>query len=104
VGGRAEPGPARVPARSPVRLDLWSGWPATEYVGLRGLDHLDEAMAALTPHSTGEFAVRPYLERYRDDAMKIMYGWADSSDEHLSRLASEGSRPRLPWGGRGCGD
>ncbi|MBG0827845.1 DNA alkylation repair protein [Planomonospora sp. ID67723] len=90
-------------AASHARLDMWSGWPATEYVGLRGLDHLDEAMAALaalTPYATGEFAVRPYLDRYRDDALKVMYGWAESPDEHLRRLASEGSRPRLPWGSR----
>ncbi|MCC5576365.1 hypothetical protein IMZ11_12055 [Microtetraspora sp. AC03309] len=86
-----------------VRLDMWSGWPATDYVGRHGLDHLDEAMATiavLTPYSTGEFAVRPYLDRYRDDALKIMHGWAESGDEHLRRLASEGSRPRLPWGSR----
>lgn len=86
-----------------VPLDMWSGWPATDYVATFGLDHLDEAMttvAALTPHSTGEFAVRPYLERYGHDALTIMYGWAGSDDEHLRRLASEGSRPRLPWGAR----
>ncbi|WP_146178270.1 DNA alkylation repair protein [Nonomuraea fuscirosea] len=89
--------------RSGPRLDMWSGWPATEHTAGRGLDHLHEAMdtlAVLTPHATGEFAVRPYLERYRDDALKIMYGWAESPDEHLRRLASEGSRPRLPWAGR----
>ncbi|GGL05768.1 DNA alkylation repair protein [Planomonospora parontospora] len=86
-----------------VRLDMWSGWPATEYIAARGHEHLGEAMtalAALTPYATGEFAVRPYLDRHRDDAMKIMYGWAESDDEHLRRLASEGSRPRLPWGSR----
>lgn len=86
-----------------VPQNMWSGWPATDYVATQGLDHLDEAMdtlAALTPHSTGEFAVRPYLDRYEDEALKIMYGWAGASDEHLRRLASEGSRPRLPWGSR----
>lgn len=85
------------------RLDMWSGWPATDYVGVHGVDHLDEAMAtlaALTPYATGEFAVRPYLERYEHDALKIMQGWAESDDEHLRRLASEGSRPRLPWASR----
>ncbi|MFB4264503.1 DNA alkylation repair protein [Nonomuraea sp. GTA35] len=84
-------------------LDMWSGWPATEHTAVQGLDHLEAAMetlAALTPYATGEFAVRPYLERYRDDAIKIMYGWAESPDEHLRRLASEGSRPRLPWASR----
>ncbi|GAA3151562.1 DNA alkylation repair protein [Planomonospora alba] len=90
-------------AAARVRLDMWSGWPATEYVAACGLDHLDEAMATLgvlTPYATGEFAVRPYLEHHRDDAMEIMHGWAESDDEHLRRLASEGSRPRLPWGAR----
>ncbi|WP_204078105.1 DNA alkylation repair protein [Planotetraspora phitsanulokensis] len=90
-------------AAAHVRLDMWSGWPATEYVGTRGIEHLDEAMATLavlTPFATGEFAVRPYLDHYRDDALKIMHGWAGSADEHLRRLASEGSRPRLPWGSR----
>ncbi|WP_155353589.1 DNA alkylation repair protein [Acrocarpospora macrocephala] len=86
-----------------VRLDLWSGWPATEHVGTHGVEHLDESMATLavlTPHSTGEFAVRPLLERHQMDALKIMYRWADSPNEHLRRLASEGTRPRLPWGSR----
>ncbi|MEV0588257.1 DNA alkylation repair protein [Nonomuraea sp. NPDC050310] len=84
-----------------VPLDLWSGWPATDYLALHGLDHLDAAMSAiavLTPHSTGEFAVRPYLTAHREAALRIMYGWAESPDEHLRRLASEGTRPRLPWG------
>ncbi|MEV0379676.1 DNA alkylation repair protein [Nonomuraea sp. NPDC050643] len=86
-----------------VPLGMWSGWPATEHTAVRGLDHLADAMetlAVLTPYATGEFAVRPYLERYQDDALKIMHGWAESPDEHLRRLASEGSRPRLPWAGR----
>ncbi|WP_185844456.1 DNA alkylation repair protein [Nonomuraea sp. WAC 01424] len=84
-------------------LDLWSGWPLTDHTAVHGLGHLEEAMsglAAITPYSTGEFAVRPYLDRHRDDALKIMYGWAESPDEHLRRLASEGSRPRLPWATR----
>jgi 3-methyladenine DNA glycosylase AlkC len=84
-------------------LDMWSGWPVTDHTAVHGIDHLDAAMdllAVLTPRSTAEFAVRPYLERYRGDALKIMYGWAESPDEHLRRLASEGSRPRLPWATR----
>lgn len=84
-------------------LDMWSGWPATEHTAVRGLDHLHagmETLAALTPYATGEFAVRPYLEHHRDDALKIMFDWAESPDEHLRRLASEGSRPRLPWARR----
>ncbi|WP_331767429.1 DNA alkylation repair protein [Embleya sp. NBC_00896] len=90
-------------ATAHTRLDMWSGWPATDYVAVHGVDHLDEAMstlAAITPYATAEFAVRPYLDRYRDTALKTMQDWADSDDEHLRRLASEGTRPRLPWGTR----
>ncbi|KAB2347497.1 DNA alkylation repair protein [Actinomadura rudentiformis] len=99
------PGAAAVlrEAATRVRLDMWSGWPATDFVGAYGHDHLDEAMttlAVLTPYSTGEFAVRPYLDRYQDAALKVMIGWAESDDEHLRRLASEGSRSRLPWATR----
>lgn len=86
-----------------VRLDMWSGWPATDYVALYGLDDLDTAMATLatlTPFATGEFAVRPFLDRYGEEALQVMYGWAGSPDEHLRRLASEGTRPRLPWAPR----
>nr|BFE86327.1 hypothetical protein GCM10020093_089280 [Planobispora longispora] len=84
---------------------MWSGWPATEYVSARGLDHLDDAMATLgtlTPYATGEFAVRPYLERYRDDAMKIMYGWAESPTSTCGGWPRRGPGPGCP-GGRGCG-
>ncbi|MGC0418208.1 DNA alkylation repair protein [Embleya sp. AB8] len=90
-------------ATAHVRLDMWSGWPATDYVAVHGIDHLDEAMATLaviTPFATAEFAVRPQLDRHRDAALAIMRDWADSDDEHLRRLASEGTRARLPWGSR----
>lgn len=90
-------------ASQQVRLDMFSGWPATEYLGSHGLDHLEAAMAAIaviTPFATGEMAVRPYLHRYRNQALDIMIGWTDSPDEHVRRLASEGARPRLPWATR----
>ena len=57
-----------------------------------------ETLAKLTPYSTSEFAVRRFLladqERYLEQALI----WATSDDEHVRRLASEGTRPRLPWG------
>jgi 3-methyladenine DNA glycosylase AlkC len=86
-----------------VRLDMFSGWPATDYLATHGLDHLDEAMAAiavLTPYATGEIAVRPYLDRYQEQARDIMLTWTGSDDEHVRRLACEGARPLLPWASR----
>jgi 3-methyladenine DNA glycosylase AlkC len=72
-----------------------------DYVDQYGLDNWDQSMEALaffTPYSTSEFAVRPFLSKEQDKMLKQMIEWSKHSDEHIRRLASEGSRPRLPWG------
>ncbi|HZG78063.1 MAG TPA: DNA alkylation repair protein [Paenibacillus sp.] len=56
------------------------------------------ALARLTKYSSSEFAVRPYLIRYPELTLRRMLEWTESEDEHVRRLASEGCRPRLPWG------
>jgi len=50
--------------------------------------------------SSAEFAIRPFLEREPEKTLARMLAWTQSPDEHLRRLASEGCRPRLPWGRR----
>jgi len=75
----------------------------SEFVALRGADHFDLAMEAfrfLTPFGSSEFAVRPFLVREPERTLTVMRGWAEDPDEHARRLASEGSRPRLPWASR----
>ncbi|WP_405115163.1 hypothetical protein MHH28_12055 [Paenibacillus sp. FSL K6-1217] len=57
-----------------------------------------EALERFTPKSSAEFAVRPFMLRDPQAMMAQMLVWADHPDEHVRRLASEGSRPRLPWG------
>ncbi|MHC0036012.1 DNA alkylation repair protein [Pseudoneobacillus sp. C159] len=72
-----------------------------DYVDQYGLEYWDvsmEALAFLTPYSTSEFAVRPFLLKNQDRMLKQMLEWSKDSNEHIRRLASEGSRPRLPWG------
>lgn len=64
-------------------------------------EHWDLSMKALerfTSKSSAEFAVRPFLLRDPVRMMVQMNAWAQHPDEHVRRLASEGSRPRLPWG------
>lgn len=71
-----------------------------EYVALYGQDHFDlsmEALRFLTRFGSAEFAVRPFLARDLDRTLAVMAGWARDENEHVRRLASEGSRPRLPW-------
>jgi 3-methyladenine DNA glycosylase AlkC len=72
-----------------------------DFVEVFGLDDFENSLDALgifTIDSTSEFAIRHFIVRYEDETMKIMKQWAKSKNEHLRRLASEGCRPRLPWG------
>jgi 3-methyladenine DNA glycosylase AlkC len=71
-----------------------------DFVGLYGLDHLDESLDALkffTPFGSSEFGIRPFLKRDLRRTLKVMEQWSRDPDEHIRRLASEGCRPRLPW-------
>lgn len=72
----------------------------SEYVALYGRHDFDRSMRALadlTRYGSSEFAVRHFLVADFDRAITIMLKWADDENEHVRRLASEGSRPRLPW-------
>lgn len=71
-----------------------------DFVGLYGLDHFSLSMDALkyfTSFGSSEFAVRHFLKKDMKKALGIMKQWAGDKDHHVRRLASEGSRPRLPW-------
>lgn len=75
----------------------------TEFVARHGLDDFDRslnALADLTRFGSAEFAVRPFLALDTERTLAEMAHWAGSADEHVRRLASEGSRPRLPWAPR----
>jgi 3-methyladenine DNA glycosylase AlkC len=58
-----------------------------------------EALKRFTVGSSSEFGVRPFLRSDLKRAMGHVAGWARDPDHEVRRLASEGSRPRLPWGG-----
>lgn len=57
-----------------------------------------DALERFTSKSSSEFAIRFFLLRDPQRTMIRMLHWAKSSNEHVRRLASEGCRPRLPWG------
>jgi 3-methyladenine DNA glycosylase AlkC len=74
-----------------------------DFVGRYGLEDFERSMEALrflTSFGSAEFAVRPFIQRDPARALAIMQTWAHDKSEHVRRLASEGSRPRLPWGMR----
>lgn len=56
-----------------------------------------EALERFTQRSTSEFAIRPFILLDPQRAIAKMLNWADHPNEHVRRLASEGTRPRLPW-------
>ncbi|MES2413455.1 MAG: DNA alkylation repair protein [Pseudomonadota bacterium] len=71
-----------------------------DYVGLYGQDDFDTSMDALkffTAFGTSEFAIREFLKRDPKRTLAVMKTWASDDSDHVRRLASEGSRPRLPW-------
>lgn len=75
-------------------------WPC-EFIALFGLDDPGfslDALRELTRHGSAEFAVRPFLVRDLQGTLTVMRRWATDDNEHVRRLASEGCRPRLPWG------
>lgn len=89
----------RGPADDPLRG--FAVWPLTDYVASYGLDSPEQAMqvmAALSQYFSAEFAIRPFLQQHFELTHLQLLSWAKSDDEHLRRLASEGCRPRLPWG------
>ena len=72
-----------------------------DYVECYGLDHWELSLPALaffTPLCSSEYAIRPFIAQDSERAMEYLYAWADDEDHHVRRLASEGCRPRLPWG------
>ncbi|MCC5807711.1 MAG: hypothetical protein JJU00_15410 [Opitutales bacterium] len=77
--------------------------PHTLFVGTYGLGHFEESMAAqyeLTQRFTAEFSIRPFLEKFPDATLERLRAWARDPDQHVRRLVSEGTRPRLPWAAR----
>lgn len=77
-------------------------WPCA-HVAARGLDQPDLALPALrelTQYGSAEFALRPFLIRDLSHTLAVLRTWVSDPNEHVRRLASEGARPRLPWGQR----
>lgn len=96
----------------------WLIWPVTSAVAARAVEAdaaadaaaagaaatdaaaFDDALALLaelTPRLTSEFAIRTLLRHDLDRALGIIARWTHSPDDDVRRLASEGTRPYLPW-------
>lgn len=79
--------------------------PHVVFVAEHGLADADvdrslEAQHALTRRFSCEFSIRPFLERHPARTLAALTRWTTDPDEHVRRLVSEGTRPRLPWAAR----
>lgn len=75
--------------------------PFLEFVSLAGVGEPDVALPALqrmTRHFSAEFAIRGFLEQHLDMTLAHVERWVNDDDWRVRRLASEGTRPLLPWG------
>lgn len=67
-------------------------WIASDFKG--GMNLLKK----LTRRFSAEFAIRAFIIADTEKAMDCILEWSKDANEHVRRLASEGTRPRLPWG------
>ena len=71
-----------------------------DYLEVYGLDDLEtsiKAMEFVTQFISCEFGIRSFIIRYPEQMMSQLFKWSLHKSASVRRLASEGSRPRLPW-------
>lgn len=71
-----------------------------EYISKYGIDFYKESIKAIeiiTQFTSCEFAIRPFIIQYESESINQLLKWSKHSNFRVRRLASEGSRPRLPW-------
>ncbi|WP_412467595.1 DNA alkylation repair protein [Pedobacter sp. KLB.chiD] len=71
-----------------------------DYIETYGIDDFENSVEALefvTQFVSCEFAVRPFILKYGNEMILSMQKWSLHESHKVRRLASEGSRPRLPW-------
>jgi 3-methyladenine DNA glycosylase AlkC len=86
----------------------WMVWPVTEAVAVTAVtssraEDFDDGLALLaelTPRLTGEFALRTFLDADLGRTLRTALAWTGHDDPAVRRLASEGTRPLLPWAKR----
>lgn len=71
-----------------------------DFIELYGIDNCDlsiKAIEIITQFTSCEFAIRPFIIKYPEQTISIMLEWTQHANSKVRRLATEGSRPRLPW-------
>jgi 3-methyladenine DNA glycosylase AlkC len=94
--------------RAALKDDLftsWMLWPVGEAAAIKALASPRDAdfedglklLAQLTGRFSSEFSIRTFLNADLHRTLDAAVFWTANDDEAVRRLASEGTRPRLPW-------
>jgi 3-methyladenine DNA glycosylase AlkC len=86
---------------TPAGLRGFAAWPVIDFIGEYGVEEPElslQSLPKMTSYFSAEFAIRPFLIHHEKLALRHMKKWAADDNQHVRRLASEGSRPILPWG------
>jgi 3-methyladenine DNA glycosylase AlkC len=78
----------------------WWLWPVGRFIEYHGIKDFQISITfiyELTKRFTGEFAIRPIIDKWPVEAITVIKGWSKDNNVHVRRLASEGLRIRLPW-------
>lgn len=62
------------------------------------LDVSLDALEQLTMRFSVEYAIRNFINAFPEKTLKKIEQWSQHPHYHVRRLASEGTRPKLPWG------
>lgn len=79
----------------------WAVVAMARVIARGGLQHPESSLAALsemTKRFSAEFAVRPFFRDHPEVTLQTAMRWSGDANVHVRRLATEGSRPLLPWG------
>lgn len=55
------------------------------------------ALEEITKRFSAEAALRDFINSFPEETLKKATGWTSHKNYHVRRLASEGTRPNLPW-------
>ncbi|MDO6743234.1 DNA alkylation repair protein [Tenacibaculum soleae] len=72
-----------------------------DFIEVYGLDNYTISVKAIektTQFTSCEFAVRPFIINYSSTMIPQLFEWSNHKHAMVRRLATEGCRPRLPWG------
>jgi 3-methyladenine DNA glycosylase AlkC len=76
--------------------------PYTHFVAVYGCnsEHLDfslDALEEITTRFSAEDSIRYFINAFPEETMAKISAWTRHPHYHVRRLASEGTRPKLPW-------